>query len=319
MGLKKAGIASFLAAVFAAAAAVPGEAASAPKATPQFNRQAVTEIYGSTCAEREADRKRNIRPSSARRTAPEFRRGGSDLVIFSRELTAEHKNAAQDAVNSLPRHVMDLFYPLGGVAIFTEKTLTEALTGYRNQRVAGRFAYLTDYVGLYLPDERRVLTTFNMAEAEDKNKDGVAEIKRYTEVTHSRMRNFHHEVGHFIDYMVGGSERISNSAEFTRRITLDLNRLVESRPSSSEIGHLSYFLPRNHNGAALYGSKPSVQSIRKEVFAELWAEVQGHGLTNIEKVFPHSFAFVQALNQDLKRLHDQKGRHCSYEGYNYSR
>jgi len=256
-------------------------------------------------------------------TASEFQKKGNGLTIFSPHLSAQERQEAEEVLNSVPPHVMDLFYTLGGVAIFTEYSLVEALPAYATAKDEDKYPYYNVYVGLYRGGEKRVFMTFSVANIEERRQGPV--ITGYRPIHDSKYRVFHHEIGHFIDDVIGehgspfiefGQIKFSDRQEFVRRITEDLNALAASNRGQAELSWRSYFLPKEHNGVPLYGQKDNAGDIRGEVFAELWAEVHGHGVYRLREYFPRTYELVNALNNDLKFLAgNNKSRQCRYEGY----
>lgn len=289
-------------------------------------RQAVADTYALSCAARDARRAGNIRAPTQLSTPSYFRRNGTDLALYSPHLSPASRREAEAVFNSMPRHVMDLFYTLGGVSLFTERSLVEALPDSAREKKDNRYPYYNVYVGLYRNHEKRAFVTFKIAEIAERN--GVPQVTGYKPVLDKRTRVFHHEIGHFINDVIGelgspffefGAYRFSDRAEFIARLRQDLDALAVANRTQAELKWRSYFLPKNHNGVSLFGSKDDLGDIGSEVFAELWAETQGHGVFNLKSFFPRTYALVEALNEDLKYLHANRGPSCRYDGYNPAR
>lgn len=291
--------------------------------TSTFNRGAVADTYGQSCFVRDQQRDANVRYPTQFFTPLYFQRHDTRLALYSPHLSPQNRREAEAVLNSIPRHIMDLFYSTGGVALFTERSLVEALPGYASTQENGRYPYLDVYVGLYRGGERRVFLTFNTAEFRQNGR--TLEITGYRPVFDNRYRVFHHEIGHFIDDIIGelgapvlefGRYRFSDRQEYVDRLTQDMNDLIAANRNRGELSWRSYFLPKEYRGVELFGQKDSIDDIRGEVFAELWAEVSGHGTHNLRSFFPRTYALVYALNEDLKRLHAHRNpAMCRYDGY----
>ncbi|GEM_PF-3563824 len=324
-------IASFLAAAFmtACAGAMPdarlggNEADKAESLSASFNRQAVADVYEKSCSVRDAERKYKIdRHHFSLRTPSYFWPRGTELALFSPRLTPEQVKDSQAVLDSLPRHVMDLFYPLGGVALFPRDTVVEAIPSFGGIKKNGRFPYYQSVIGVYFDSNKRVHMTFNTAIVEKR--DGKAIVKGYRPVTDDKFMVFHHETGHFIDDVLGelgssfwefGQTEFSDREEFVRALKQDLDDLAIANLSYKELIPRSYYLPKEHNGVKLYGQHDSAEVLRGEVFAGLWAEVQGHSNYDLKKILPRTFKLVNDVNADLKRPHAAYGSECGYKGY----
>ncbi len=56
--------------------------------------------------------------------------------------------------------------------------------------------------------------------------------------------------------------------------------------------------------------QPSLQRARREIFAELWAEVQGYDSNKISRAYPSAFKIVKQFDDFLKAQYDAAPEQC---------
>lgn len=286
-----------------------------PLLTPEFNRRAVAETYATACDLRGPIRDANIFTPPDEFTPPPFRRQSSAIALYSPYMDDEAKLIARKMIGSVPDYVMDLFYQQGGVFIFTSRSLVEALPNYADYiDEKGQRPYHNYYVGLYFGDEKRIMVTFNLARiVEDRN--GGYQILDY-EPLNGKFRVFHHELGHYIDDALGElgtgepSKKFTDSQNFLKALEADLVEIARAGHSKALLKYLDYFLPEEYKGVKLFGRKGHWPAIRGEVFAELWAEIQGHGVYELNKYFPRTYELIRQVDRELRLLRAANGRDC---------
>ncbi len=253
-----------------------------------------------------------------RRTSPEFHNSSDArrMVIYSPALSAGERQTARQLVEEIPEYVTDLLYKQGAMLIFTSKSLVEALPKYRDhQDEHGDFPYHNLYIGLYIGNEKRLFLTFQIA-SQIEERNGKPVVHGYKPVFGSKMRTLHHEIGHFIDDILGelGAEntrsRFTDTDNYLVALRADFDRLAINPPSDAELRRLAYYMPEKHNGTAMQGQKKDWRAARREVFAELWVEAQGDRPVGLGKHFPNSFKLVQALERQLRYLHKENALDC---------
>ncbi|MCB9991129.1 MAG: hypothetical protein H6867_07085 [Rhodospirillales bacterium] len=300
-----------------------------------FNRQAVAETYAISCDMRDFVREASYRTPSRRYTSDDFRGGSANITaIYSPHLSAEDRLKAEQFLDTIPGHVGDLFYKQGGVFVFTSQSLAEALPGYADHKDKhGNYPYQNNYVGLYRGNEKRVFVTFGLANIE-KTDDGF-EIKGYRPYGGNKIGVFHHELGHYIDDMLGGlgrkertsdpndilqhlqahrhDDRFTDTAAFREALEADFEELVKKPHADYALKFRSYFLPDSYKGTKLYGQKDSWDDTGSEVFAELWSEVHGYGTYDLAYYFPRTYQIVKDVDRELRQIYEQNKRECEQQ------
>lgn len=56
-----------------------------------------------------------------------------------------------------------------------------------------------------------------------------------------------------------------------------------------------------------------MNTVRSEVFAELWAEVQGHGVYDLKRYYPRTYELVKEMDEQLRALYQKKGHNCGFD------
>lgn len=282
-----------------------------------FNKQSFSWLYGVSCKEREVMRKRNIVQPQQRSTPVYFKKKSTDMVLSSPYLSWLEKRKARGIVDDLPGYVSDIAYKKGAVFVFTKRSLTEALPGYKDVRADnGNRPFYNTFIGYYEEDEKRLFVTFQTAIIAESSQD--YQITGYQDVTDNRSHVTHHEIGHFLDDILtevyGGENQIQYTDQniYLKVLEEDFNELAASVSSytEDELRHISYYLPRFHKGANLHGERSDFQATRKEVFAELWAELKGHGRFDLSDYFPRTYALVQQVDTELQQVYKQNRREC---------
>ncbi len=283
----------------------------------EFNRKAVARSYAMACDERDYLRDANIKEPSQRSTPKYFKKKLSDIALYSPLLKPEEKEAAERLMESIPDYARDLFYTQGGVFIFTAQALAEALPDYSDYRKKdGSLPYQNTYVGLYIYSEKRAYLTFYTGVL-DKN----GQVIGYEVMDGNKPRIFHHEIGHFLDDVLGevgapffefGAKRFTDRDSFKDSLKADMDALVDDNKSFTvkDFERRSYFLPETHKEKPLYGKRKGYLDTRKEVFAELWAETQGRGVYNLYKYFPRTYKLMQDMDKELQQLYSKNTKSC---------
>src|SRR5690606_37610638 len=129
---------------------------------------------------------------------------------------------------------------------------------------------------------------FNLAKI--KESANGYEVQGYVPLR-DKLRGFHHELGHYIDDALGELGSADTGSRFTdtdnslAALQADFEALKEKGLSEAELERFEYFLPEHYRGTALHGKKDHWQDTRKEIFAELWTEIQGHDVYGLARHF----------------------------------
>ena len=75
---------------------------------------------------------------------------------------------------------------------------------------------------------------------------------------------------------------------------------------------MGYYLPVAFEGKPLGGQRDTPIRARREVFAELCAEVQGYDSHRLSTAFPDAYITIKEINDFLKDLHDRRAVRCTY-------
>ncbi len=274
-----------------------------------FNMNDLLHTYNMSCAEQAALRHRNILPEHFHGRPQEFLNPSEALVIYSPALTREERQEAEKLYNSIPKYALPIAWRGGAVYVFTRRGIVEAVPALAIER-----DWFEDF-GLYMEVERRMYVPFEKGEGFDW-RNGHMTAKRWVRSARDQFRVINHETGHMIDEMLGaysygsleedGQYRLSNRPDFQAAIRSDLARLASPRRPIplARIHKLGYYMPYKFNGVRLGIHDP--QRARREVFAELWAEVQGYNLNKLYEAYPDSFKVVKNYADFLKKLDADK-------------
>jgi hypothetical protein len=270
-----------------------------------FDMARLSRSYALSCEDQAALRHANILPPYFPVQPPEFRNDAEFLVIYSPHLTTRQRETAARLFASIPAYALPIAYRGGAVYVFTRRAIVEAVPALAVEKT-----WFEDF-GLYMQAERRLYVPFEKGESLMwRRGDGGYTARRWAPSKRDQFRVINHETGHMIDEMLGeysrdslgedGQRRLSNRPDYLAATRADLARLAsKDRPLSLEkIRKLGYYMPRVFDGVRI--GIQYEQRARREVFAELWAEVQGHTKNKLSRVYPQTFAFVQSLADFLK-------------------
>jgi len=283
--------------------------------SPGFDVAALQAQMALSCAEQQALRQSNILPPSFIGTPPAFENPAAALVINSPHLRPAQIKTAKDLFPAVPEHVRAYAYRGGGTYVFVRRGVVEAVPALRDD-----ISYFS-YAGLYLAVDRRLFVPFEKGDALMISGDCKYVAKRWTPSHREQFRIVNHESGHMIDDLIGdfsadslgddGDHRLSNRADFMKAYESDLRRLTGAGNTvpQAEITRMGYYLPVEFEGKRLGGVRDTPNRGRREVFAELWAEVQGYDSNRLSTAFPDAYITVKEINDFLKDLHDRRGRH----------
>jgi len=276
------------------AAAAPARA----EVSATLDMNALSRGYQMACEGQAAMRHENILPPEFPGRPREFNNDKEALVIYSPHLTAEQRKKAEKLFASVPTYALPVIWRGGGVYVFTRRAIVEAVPALAVER-----GWFNDH-GLYLDSERRLYIPFEKGEALQR-KGGKYVARRFVPSEREPFRIINHETGHMIDSMLGafslnskgedGKTRLTNSPGFLAAFNADLSRLASKKRQISieKIRKLGYYMPHSYKGVRL-GIQPD-QRARREVFAELWAEVHGHGKSELRIAYPDTFQMVKAI------------------------
>lgn len=280
-----------------------------------FYIKGLSERYALPC-ERQANLRRlSLAPPHFPGRPQEFANDAHALVVYSPFLTTEQRATAESLMASVPSHVLPIAYMGGAVYVFARRSIVEAVPA-----LAVEASWFGDF-GLYMAVERRLYFPFESGEGLTRQFDGTFRARRYVPSQREPFRIINHETGHMIDSLLGefslnsvgedGDSRLSNRRDFMKALRTDYKRL--SSPQSplrpEEMARLGYYLPREFEGIKLGGMHPE-QRARREIFAELWAEVQGYDSNHISRAYPDTFRVVQELNRFLEALYSEISVPC---------
>jgi hypothetical protein len=281
-----------------------------------FDVSGLQALLSQDCETQAATRQKNIRRHY--RMSSEFDLVNAPLMVFSPHLRTFQHVRANKLAYSLPQHAISFLYPMGGTFVFTRRGIVEALPVFEGDK-----DYYSD-VGLYLAVQRSVYVPFEKA-YNIVVKQGRVSPGYWGDSHRDPARILTHESGHMIDDLLGdfskssrgadGDDRLSNRADFMAAYERDLDRLISQQNvvSAKEVHRLGYYLPGSHKGVKLGGIRNDAQRGRREVFAELWAEVHGHRSNNLSQIYTDSFKIVHSINAFLKDQVSQSPQKCVYQ------
>lgn len=281
-----------------------------------FDIKKLSASFALSCADQAALRHKSIPPAYFPGRPQAFSNDSESLVIYSSHLTRKQRQTAEKLIASLPPHIFSIAYQGGAVYVFTRRSIVEAVPA-----LAVENTWFKDF-GLYMSVERRLYFPFEKGEGVSQQRDGTYKAQRFVPSQREPFRIINHETGHMIDNLLGeyslksigddNNARLSNRADFRAALTSDLTRLTSptSPLSKEEIQRLGYYMPYEFKGKILGGMHPTAQRAHREIFAELWAEVQGYDSNKLSRAYPDTFKIVKTINEFLKAQYDTAPASC---------
>ena len=285
-----------------------------------FNMAELSRSYAQSCDAQAAQRHGNILPPHFPGQPPEFRNDSESLVLYSPHLTKAERHTAEQLVASIPAYALPIAWRGGAVYVFTRHAIVEAVPALAVEK-----DWFADF-GLYMEVERRLYVPFEKGEGMTWKRGHRGYIaRRWVLSKRDQFRVINHETGHMIDELLGaysadskgadGQFRLSNRPDYLAATQSDLSRLTSrnSPLSIEKIRKLGYYMPPTFNGVRI-GVQPTEQRARREVFAELWAEVQGHNSNKLYIAYPDTFNVVKSFADFLKAQDAAAPVHCTIGG-----
>lgn len=295
--------------------ALPAARASGPELAATFNMKALNDLQSLSCEARTAERLKNRLPPFDPKPPEAFAAEGPRFLVKTPTMKPRRDREADRLFEELGDHIKDIAYAGGAVYVFP-RVIAES-----NPGLASDPGYYND-AGLYIAVERRVYVPFDRAVI-SRGKGGIT-VRGYQDSSRDRARMINHESGHMIDDRLGsfslsentgpdGAQRLSNRKDFREAFARDMDALVASRRyRDGDVARRGYYLPASYKGTAIGGARDDEQRARREVFAELWAEANGHAQNRLSEIYPRSYKTVAAFNGLLKDLHEKAPVKCRY-------
>ncbi len=279
-----------------------------------FNMKELKAAYALSCPAQTDMRLKNIPPPHFDGRPKAFSNPDNALVIYSPYFTTQQRKLAEKLFASVPVYALPIAYRGGAVYVFTRRSLVEAVPG-----LAVEDSWFEDY-GLYMAVEKRLYMPFEKGVNIRKQSDGTYAARHYVPSQREPFRIVNHETGHLIDALLGvysldsandeGESRLSNRSDFQQALRHDLGALLKRNMSAAQTQRLGYYLPSTYEGMTLGGMQRSEQRVRREVFAELWAETQGYDSNNLSNAYPRTFQIVKKIMEFLKAQHESASHNC---------
>lgn len=279
-----------------------------------FNMPALQAAYALSCDAQAHMRLKNIPPPHFEGRPREFANPENALVVYSPHFTPRQRQLAEKIFASVPSYALPIARRGGAVYVFTRRSLVEAVPG-----LAVEDSWFEDY-GLYMAVEKRLYIPFEKGVNIRRQADGTYAAGHYVPSQREPFRIVNHETGHLIDALLGvyslesanaeGESRLSNRADFQQALRHDLGALLKRKLSAAQTQRLGYYLPSTYEGMTLGGAQGSEQRLRREVFAELWAETQGYDSNRLSNAYPRTFQVVRKIMEFLKAQHEQAPHIC---------
>lgn len=295
--------------IFCAAVAGLGlSAVQAADLAATFDHAGLSKRLGASCAVQEMQRRAAIIPvTSGLDPAPEYRTKGLTYVMQSAHFDAKMHARADKIYATIPHHTRALTYNDGGVFVWSRYGLAESLPSRKN----AANGYTTP--GLYLEYERRLYFPFMLADVR-KNKNGTYRSIGFYEEPARGVRIANHETGHMVDDILGNYSfeqsgtraegRLTDRRDYRTAIADDLRHIRGTKP---DVVALDYYMP-----IRIGGKQDEGQRLRREVFAELWAEASGQGGSNLSRHYPRAYGVVKSYFDYLKSVYEAGGSACDY-------
>ena len=265
-----------------------------------FNNQALSERLGASCPTQGAQRARLVRQLPAGTDpAPAFKNKGLTFVIESQQFDQRMKAEADVLFTKVPEHTKALAFNEGGVFVWSRYGLAESLPSRKNS--------MNGYIipGLYLADQKRLYLTFMLAGLD----------KKFYEEPARRTRIINHEAGHMMDDMLGNYShyngrqqadgRLTDRRDYNDALNRDTKRM---RQQKTDVTAFSYYA-----AGSIGGDHNDQQRLRREVFAELWAESSGYGGSGLSKHYPDTYRLVKGFYDHLADTYQAGGPRCVYK------
>ncbi len=282
--------------------------------TTTFNMKELQAAYALSCPAQMDMRLQNIPPPHFEGRPQAFANPDNGLVIYSPHFTAQQRKLAEKLFASVPPYALPIAHRGGAVYVFTRRSLVEAVPG-----LAVEDSWFEDY-GLYMAVEKRLYMPFEKGVNIRQQSDGTYAARHYIPSQREPFRIVNHETGHLIDALLGvysldsandeGESRLSNRADFQQALRHDLGALLKRNMSAGQTQRLGYYLPYKYEDMTLGGMQKSEQRVRREIFAELWAETQGYDSNNLSNAYPRTFQVVKKIMEFLKVQHEHAPHTC---------
>ena len=277
-----------------------------------FNQNAMRGLYSMSCAQARSERQEHILPASDQNAPPYFQNDGIKFSYYSPNLTAQQRRMATKLLQSTPDYIASLAYRGGAMMIFPHHIM-EAWPQFKSDE-----AMWTKTTGMYYAVDRRLTIPFASATGKINTVTGNFDLFEYRSLTNDRKEDFFHELGHLIDDLAGDymqtpnpDSRITSSPEMARAYESDLRNFAKLWRSTPEaLRETSYLLPQEFKGIDIGGDHADLSTARKEAFAELWAQVQGHGKRNARIFLPKTYRYVENIDQILRDYQQRYGHAC---------
>ena len=304
------GMAKYLAILAVLFFAVPTQAAGLDAS---FDMKALSGDYAQSCAVRTDIRRANIQPAFDSYAPAAFVVKDVEFLKISPKLSQEQKNLGNEVFRKLPPHIKDFAY-IYGLVYTMPRVIAEAVPMLHDDE-----NYYND-LGLYINQERHAYIPFTRANT-SRSSNGKLIVGRYMPSTRDRDRMITHESGHAIDDILGrmsldrnDDQRITLRADYLAAFDADMARLaaIPGVTRNDNIQHRGYYLPESYKGTLIGGAHQDERRARREVFAELWAEINNHSPHELSKIYPNTFAFVKQVNSVLYDLHQKAVVQCRY-------
>lgn len=272
-----------------------------------FDEHKLQAAYALSCPAQKAMRLENIPPPHFAGRPQAFANPDHDLVIYSPYFTAQQRKLAEKLFASVPPYAQAIAYRGGAVYVFTRRSLVEAVPG-----LAVEDSWFADY-GLYMAVEKRLYMPFEKGVHIRKTAGGTYAARAYVPSQREPFRIVNHETGHLVDALLGvysldgigadGEARLSNRADFQQALRHDLSALLKRNMDAAQTQRLGYYLPSTYEGMTLGGAQKSEQRVRREIFAELWAEAHGYDSNKLSAAYPRTFQIVRKVMEFLRDQH----------------
>lgn len=279
-----------------------------------FNMDALRSLYAMSCDERMQERKRNLLPPEDEETPAIFHLSNSEFMKVSPHLKSTQKSNAAIVFLNLSNHIKDFVY-MHGLVYIAPRIVAEA-----RPDLGGDRGFYND-LGLYMTKERRAYIPFTRAKTTSKFANGKFYVTEYVDSPRDRSRMITHETGHAIDDILGHysrvvyeERRLTERRDFNDAFNRDMNALamIKNVSSNENIMRRGYYLPVEYRGVYIGGLRDDAKRNRREVFAELWAEINSKSPHKLSEIYPRTYDFVRQVDGLLHDLHDKAPVQCVY-------